>query len=516
MCGVMGVIKCGSSAQALAGSDGVISAQDLAARAEESAAYQVYKGLLMLQHRGQDAAGILSFDFSDHRFHLKKNLGLVGSVFKEGDLQDIPGPMAIGHNRYATMGGDGLRDVQPMALGHPYGIGLGHNGNLVNYRELKELLEKKYKAQLLTANDAEILLQLWGQLLVENIGQGGDFNFEDSKKATFSLFEKAKGAYSVVGLVAGEGMFAFRDPWGIRPLVLGKKTNADGEVEYSLASETGSLRFLQHEYVREIKPGEYLFIHRTGKIDCAVMPLPQTQKASPCMFEWVYFAGAEGVVGDKAVYSVRLRLGELLAKKVSASMQARNWRPDIIMPVPDTSRSAGLAMAEALAIPYREGLIKNRYIQRSFILSEQEKREKAVELKLIPVVSEIVGKSILLVDDSIVRGTTSKKIVGLLKSLGAREVHLAITCPPIRHACFYGIDYPEKEQLLAGNRSEEQMAQWIGCQELVFLDTDDLHQAIGKNDLCLGCLNGNYPVGGECQEKFGQDRQKYKLKENKQ
>lgn len=473
------------------------------------ASREVYQGLLTLQHRGQDSAGILSYDFAHGRFFQEKGIGLVASVFNQKNLSRLYGDMAIGHARYATAGVDEQEDLQPMVVGHPFGIGMAHNGNLVNYQPLRKKLFEQFKVQLLTNNDLELILMYWAQYYLE-ISEDKEFSPKVAMEATRKVMEIAKGAYAVVAPIAEWGMMGFRDPKGIRPLVLGEKWDDVAlKKSYCLASETVALNFLGYNYVRDIEPGEFIFISKTGEI--ISQSLISKVSSSPCMFEWVYFSGAESTWENRSIYSTRLNLGRQLAKKVKQRLFEKDIRPDIVMPVPDTSRTAAIGLAFDLKLPYREGLIKNRYIFRSFILNDQDKREKAVELKLAPVKSEIEGKSILLVDDSVVRGTTCKKIIALLKRYGAREITLAITCPPVRYPCYYGIDFPIAEELLAENKSEEEMARNIQARDVIFLDTEDLHAAIELNSLCKACVDGKYPTDVSEGKAFGECRRKTEL-----
>jgi amidophosphoribosyltransferase len=325
-------------------------------------------------------------------------------------------------------------------------------------------------------------------------------SFEKLERAVHSVMKEAVGGYSVVSLIAGQGLFAFRDPKGIRPLILGKREtmvkDATGALvkkpAYCVTSEMILLSFLGYEPVGDIKAGELVFIDLEGNIQRKVLPLASTP--TPCMFEWVYFSGAESTLEDRAVYTTRLKLGEGLARKIRQSIDRGEMSPDIVVPVPETARIAAISLAEELKLPYREVLIKNRYIQRSFILNTPEKRTKAVDLKLNPVKSEIVGKNVLLVDDSIVRGTTSKRLVDLVRRAGAKEVYFVSTCAPIRHACYYGIDFPYPEELIATGRTETQIAEALNADKVIYLDQEGVKEAIGLPSLCMACLDGKYPT----------------------
>ena len=461
------------------------------------AAYEVYNGLLKLQHRGQDAAGILSFDAE--KLHIKKNLGLVPSALSQSDIDKLLGSMAIGHTRYATTGADAFSDLQPMLADLPYGLGMAHNGNLVNYHELARHCEQELDLRLQSTNDLEIFLQLWCHSLQQDSLSPENISFSDAVNATKNIFAQADGAYAVVGILEKLGLFAFRDPKGIRPLVLGRKITEEG-VFHCVASETSALNFLEYEIVRDISPGELVLISPEGVVHSKV--LQNEKKKAHCMFEWVYFAGAESQLDEQSVYRSRLNLGKVLAKRIEDAIKHGLIAPDIVCPVPDTSRPATISLAEEIGIPYREAFIKNRYVQRSFILKSQEARERAVQLKLSPIASEIKGKNILLVDDSVVRGTTSRNIVALLKKYGAKNISMAITCPPIRHGCFYGIDFPSTEELLATDRNLDEIADWIGVDQVFYLNTNDLEEAIGTKSLCMGCINGKYPTKNRGFEEF--------------
>lgn len=498
MCGVIGIIDPENH-----------ETQYAPANTPASAAYECYRGLLALQHRGQDAAGILSYDSRTRMFLQEKDLGLVTQVFNQEKIEKLSGHMAIGHTRYATMGSDGKRDIQPMVTGIPFGLGMVHNGNILNYPELAQNLASDYRHQLLTANDLEVLINYFGQFLLD--GSGGvatdlTFSFKNISNAVEKLFKTVNGGYAALALIAGQGLVAFRDPKGIRPLVMGARDNGNGEKSYCLASETIAMTYLGYKYLRDIAPGEVVFIDTHGKMQSTV--IRDEKEKAPCMFEWVYFSGAESTLGHQAVYGARLRLGERLAQKAKAAIDAGEIAPDVVMPVPDTSRPAAISAADVLGLPYREGLIKNRYVARSFILRTQEEREAAVELKLSPIESEIAGKRILLIDDSIVRGTTSKKIVSLLMKHGAKEVIFGVTCPPLRHACYYGIDFPDPKSLIANGKDVDAIAKWMGVSKVIYLDEEDLRQAIGISKLCMACLNGKYPTEVKAGGDFTRERQK--------
>ncbi len=472
------------------------------------AAYEAYRGLLTLQHRGQDAAGILSYDKDRRKFYGHKALGLVSQAIDSEHLETCTGNMAIAHTRYATVGTDGVGDLQPMVTGFPFGVGMIHNGNIVNYHSLAKELGENYDLQMLTNNDLELMLHLWCQKILEKRGANNQpITFDHVKSSASWIIEKTKGAYALVGMLAGVGMFGLRDPDGIRPLMIGKRKSVNG-YEYCLASESLALNFLGFEVLRNVQPGEVVLITEHGELQSSIVG--HKEKPSHCMFEWIYFAGAESTIEDISVYGARLNLGKVLAEKTRSYIESGEISPDFVCPVPDTSRTASIGLAETLGLPYREGLIKNRYIQRSFILNTQDKREKAVELKLSPVRSEIEGRNILLVDDSVVRGTTSKKIIDLLKRYGAKEITLAITCPPLRYGCFYGIDFPAEDELIATGRTQEEIAQWVGANKVIYLDPADVTEALQIDGLCMACINGKYPTDVSEGQEFARQRRKLK------
>ncbi len=474
----------------------------------DEAAKDVFLGLITLQHRGQDAAGILSFDFkaqTSQNLHLTKNIGLVESVFNREQIENLKGSFAIGHTRYSTIGKGVLSEVQPFLSNYPYGIGIVHNGNIANYPKIKDKLKEEMRVRCLTGSDTEAILNWISQKLEGT-------SFEHITKAVQSVFNEVSGSYSIVGLIAEAGLIAFRDVHGIRPLLLGKKI-VDGKNVYMVASETSPMSFLGYTVERNLEPGEILFIDKSSKLHSKILTskLDGKSDARPCMFEWVYFASAESEIEGAPVHGTRLMLGKNLSKIIRDKMRKGEVSADVVIPVPDTARPAATAIAEELGIPYRDVLIKNRYITRTFILGSQSKREKAVDLKLHPIKSEIKGKNVILVDDSIVRGTTSKKLVQLVRDAGANKVYFVSTCPPIRNACFYGIDFPDVAELIAGGKElkdeadsiedlEKKVAQSIGADGVVYQTIEGLKSAISissnskvKNP-CMACLNGKYPT----------------------
>lgn len=468
---------------------GIITPKQHVASIQSSS--EVYRALLSLQHRGQDAAGILSYNTHNKQFHWHKDQGLISQVFHhKHKLEKLTGEISLGHTRYTTVGPDSKVNLQPMLTGYPFGVGMIHNGNILNYHSEKKKLEQEDDQHFLSNNDLELLLNYWCKIFQM---QPIELSFfEKAQNVTENIFENFLGAFSVIGVMASKGMFAFRDPNGIRPLVLGRKNNDNNAVSYCLTSETDSLNIIGYDYVRDIEPGELIYIDLEGNITNKI--LRNNAHSSPCMFEWVYFSGARSVIQGKSVYDTRFKLGTNLANKIKTMIEKKELFPDVVVPVPDTSRISALAIAEVLKLPYREGLLKNRYSHRSFILNSQIEREKMVELKLSPVPSEVKGKKILLVDDSVVRGTTSKKIVDMLKRYGAKEVYMAVACPPIKNPCYYGIDFPSSKELLAAHKTYDEISKTINIEKIIYLDLEDLKKSIGLEHICSACLDGNYPT----------------------
>ena len=469
-------------------------------------AEDAYQVLTALQHRGQDASGMVSFDQENARFFSHKKLGLVSNVYKREDLSKFKGNVLIGHNRYTTVGYNREWDVQPMFSGFPLGMALAHNGNTLNLHELKTKLQEEKSIQSLTSSDLECFLNLYNLFISER------FSFQKTKGITYELLadvskkvvDIVNGSYALVGLIANFGLFGLRDPNGIRPLVLGEKNG-----RYCLASESGGIDFADFKFIRDVKPGECIFIDFHGNIHSTIL---KKSKRAHCMFEWVYFAGAESFIEGKAVYQARLNLGKFLGQQIKQLISQGEIQPDLVSPVPDTGRTAAMALSEILNLPYRECLIKNRYSQRSFIMNSQKIRDEMIHRKLIPIRSEIEGKNILLVDDSIVRGTTSKKIIQLLRKYGVNKVYFASTCPPITHSCFYGIDFPSSSELVAHGKNISGIAEDIGidADKVIYLTIENLNRALLKDKMCTGCLTGQYPTEIKHGDVFAQNRKREK------
>jgi amidophosphoribosyltransferase len=467
------------------------------------AAKEAFLGLTTLQHRGQDAAGILTYDSTG--FHRVKNIGLVESVFTRENMSTLSGSIAVGHARYSTSGKGNLIEVQPFLLSYPFGLGMVHNGNVINSQGLKNELRSRNRRHMLTHSDTEIVLNLFAEGLAQSPmveSNSSELNFAHICSAVQDIFRRVNGSYSIATLIAEHGLVAFRDPYGIRPLIWGRKKLQCGKYAYMVASESVALSFLGYEIIRDLHPGEVLFIDLDGKVYTRII---DQRGRRHCMFEWVYFASPESEIDRIPVYRSRINLGKNLGQKIRRQIEGLQIKPDVVVPVPETSRIAAIALAEIIDVPYREVLIKNRYIKRTFILDSQEKREKAVNLKLSPVRSEIEGKRVLLVDDSIVRGTTSKKIIELVRNAGASKVYFVSTCPPIQNPCYYGIDFPEESELIASGRDLKTIENELGADAVIYQDLKGLEKAIqesspqshpGSENVqpCMACLNCEYPT----------------------
>ena len=455
----------------------------------------LYDGLQVLQHRGQDAAGIVTAE--GEMFHMHKDTGMVRDVFRTRDMRNLVGNAGIAHVRYPTAGNAGSSaEAQPFYVNSPFGIVLAHNGNLTNTDELNANLCRRHLRHINTGSDSEVLLNVLASELQHVIGSRSKLEVADVFDAVAALNRQVRGAYGVVALIAGYGMLAFRDPHGIRPLVLGRHTDEAGRTAYMVSSESIVFPSLGYELVRDIAPGEAVFIGFNGEFhsrQCAEAP-----RLLPCLFEYVYFARPDSVMNGVSVYQARLDMGVTLAEKVKRSLRADEI--DVVMPIPDTSRPSALQLAMHLGKPYREGLIKNRYIGRTFIMPGQATRKKSVRQKLNPIDSEFAGKSILLVDDSIVRGTTSREIVEMVRAAGARKVYFASAAPEVRYPNVYGIDMPTRAELIANGRSAEQIAAEISADGVVFQDLGDLENVVRALNPAIegfdsSCFNGCYATG---------------------
>ncbi|MEY4082805.1 MAG: amidophosphoribosyltransferase [Pseudomonadota bacterium] len=453
----------------------------------------LYDALLLLQHRGQDAAGIATSQ--GKRINLARGNGLVRDVFRTRDMRNLHGDMGIGHVRYPTAGSAvNSEEAQPFYVNAPFGIVLGHNGNLTNAAELQEDMYRRDRRHINTESDSEVLLNVFAHELQQAVS-GLTLDPDAVFAAVTVLHKRAKGAYACVAMIPGFGVIGFRDPYGIRPLALGCQETPRGQ-EYMLASESVALEGLGFTLLRDIAPGECVVITQDRQIfskQCADRTI-----LNPCVFEYVYFARPDSLMDGISVYDARLKMGETLAAEVARRFPAGDI--DVVMPIPDSSRPAALQLAKHLNVPYREGFIKNRYVGRTFIMPGQEVRKKSVRQKLNAMASEFKGKRVLIVDDSIVRGTTSREIVSMARESGAKGVVFASAAPPVRFPNVYGIDMPTRRELIAHNRDDSQICQAIGADELMYQAIEDMKRDVrGFNPLVTGleasCFDGHYITG---------------------
>lgn len=434
----------------------------------------IYDALTVLQHRGQDAAGIVTID-DENRFRLRKANGLVSDVFQQVHMLRLAGNTGIGHVRYPTAGSSSVSEAQPFYVNSPYGLTLVHNGNLTNSVELKEKLFNLARRHVNTNSDSELLLNI----LAYHLDQPQKYALtpQDIFNAVKQTHEDIRGAYACIAMIIDHGMVAFRDPHGIRPLVLGKREE-HGKTEYMFASESVALDVVGFEFVRDVAPGEAIFITFDGELyaqQCADNPV-----LTPCIFEYVYFARPDSCIDGVSVYAARVHMGQRLGEKI-----AREWQDmdiDVVIPVPETSNDIALRIANVLNKPYRQGFVKNRYVGRTFIMPGQAQRVSSVRRKLNTIASEFKGKNVLLVDDSIVRGTTSEQIVEMARAAGAKKVYFASAAPEIRYPNVYGIDMPTRSELIAYERNTDEIAKLIGVDKLVFQDLSDLTGSVQQEN----------------------------------
>ena len=469
MCGIVGVIGRGPVNQLL------------------------YDSLLLLQHRGQDAAGIATSN--GNHFNMYKAHGLVKDVFRTRNMRSLPGTSGIGQVRYPTAGSsDSVEEAQPFYVNAPFGITFAHNGNLTNWRELRESLFSVDRRHINTNSDSEVLLNVLAHELQRAAG-GVSLDESAIFRAVNSVHRRVKGAYAVVAQISGYGLLAFRDPHGIRPLCLGKLETAGG-TEWMVASESVALEGSGFTFVRDILPGESVFISLDGLVSSELCA--EGAIHAPCIFEYVYFARPDSVLDGVSVYGARLRMGEYLADKLARTLRLGDI--DVVMPIPDSSRPSAMQLSERLGLNYREGLIKNRYVGRTFIMPGQAVRKKSVRQKLNVIASEFKGRNVLLVDDSIVRGTTSREIVQMARDAGARKVYMASAAPPVRYPNVYGIDMPTSSELVAHNRTVDEIRDIIGCDALIYQDVDAMKKALGSlnkniSGFDASCFDGVYVTG---------------------
>lgn len=453
----------------------------------------LYDGLLMLQHRGQDASGIVTAQ--GNTFHMHKGLGLVRDVFRTRNMRALAGNIGIGHVRYPTAGSaNSSAEAQPFYVNSPFGIVLSHNGNLTNAEQLNQELFRTDLRHVNTNSDSEVLLNVLAHELQEST-RNCQLDPATIFAAVAGVHKRCKGAYAVVAMIAGYGLLAFRDPYGIRPLVFGTAENELGD-EYLIASESVALDTLGFKLIRDIQPGEAIFIDEDGNFynkQCA-----PDASLNPCIFEYVYLARPDSVIDGISVYETRLNMGEHLAEKIRNTMHHLDI--DVVIPIPDSSRPSALQLANSLGVDFREGFVKNRYVGRTFIMPGQQQRRKSVRQKLNAMSIEFRGKNVMLVDDSIVRGTTSREIVQMAREAGANKIYFASAAPPVRFPNVYGIDMPTRQELIATDRTTEEICNEIGADYLIFQDLDALNHAVSKvlptvKSFETSCFNGDYITG---------------------
>ena len=457
----------------------------------QSVNQDLFDALTVLQHRGQDAAGIVTCE--GNRLHLRKDNGLARDVFTNAQMLKLRGNMGIAHVRYPTAGCTSSAEAQPFYVNSPFGLTLAHNGNLTNTEELKNALFVEDQRHINTDSDSEVLLNVFAHEL-QALGKL-QLSVDDVFAAVAGVHRRCRGAYAVVIMIAGFGILGFRDPHGIRPIVYGTRNTEQGS-EIMMASESVALDVLGFNLVRDIEPGEAVFVEQSGTLhtrQCA-----EHVDHSPCIFEYVYFARPDCIIDRISVYKARLRMGEKLADKI-----LREWPDhdiDVVIPIPDTSRTSSLQLANKLGVKYREGFIKNRYIGRTFIMPGQQMREKSVRQKLNAISLEFEGKNVLLVDDSIVRGTTSAQIIQMARDAGAKKVYFASAAPPVRYPNVYGIDMPAAHELIAHDRTEQEVCEAIGADRIIYQDLDDLIEAVRKGNPTIehfdtSCFSNQYVTG---------------------
>ena len=468
----------------------------------------LYQGLLAIQHRGQDSAGVITYD---GLFHVKKGNGLIQDIFTAENARRLKGTIGVGHTRYPTIGGGMGEDAQPFLVNSPYGIIMAHNGNVINYSELRENIFKRYKRHLNSNNDVEVILNEFAQDLaaLDTLRLTPDDIFAAVKQ----VYQKVKGSYSVIAYIAEQGMVAFRDPCGIKPLVYGERKN--GLISsYGIASESVSLNLMDFSDIKDVLPGEAIFIDNKRKLHRKKIA---DGRHAPCLFEWVYFARPDTYIDGVNVYETRVNLGRILADDI----KKLNLEIDVVVPVPDSARDAAIEIARDLNLSYREALVKNRYIGRTFIMPTEDKRRTSVRQKLNPIASELKDKNVLIVDDSIVRGNTSRAIIKLVRKCGAKKVYFASYSPPLRHPCVYGIDMQTEDEFVARNVDEVEIAQRIGADKVIYQTLDSLKKAVHMGneqiqEYCAACFDGIYPTGDvtpEILDKIQKERKQNQLKQ---
>ncbi len=465
---------------------------------DDPAVSALYDGLLALQHRGQDAAGIATFD---QRFHLKKGDGLVRDVFRQKNMDRLRGTVGVGHVRYPTVGNGTAEDAQPFIVTAPLGIAMAHNGNITNFRQVKEQLARTHRRYIDSECDCEVILNVFADELELQIGKGGmgqALSPEVIFNSVARVFRDIKGAYSAVGYIAGQGLVAFRDPFGIKPAIMGTRVEPSGKASWCVASESVSLDLMGYTVTRDIQPGEVVYITDAGEVHSRMMATPNHH---PCVFEWIYFARPDSLIDKVSVYRTHVRLGEALANQIVAS----GLRIDAVIPVPDSARAAATGLAAKLGVPYREGFVKNRYIGRTFIMPGQLERKRSLRHKLNAIKLEFEGKDVLILDDSIVRGNTSRELVSMARKSGARRIYLASYSAPIKFPCVYGIDMSTRQELMARERNNEEIAKALGADAVFYQTVSDMNAAVREGQatfehFCNACFTGKYPTGDVSEE----------------
>lgn len=453
----------------------------------------LYDALTILQHRGQDAAGIVTENHG--RFYLRKNNGMVSDIFTLNHMTHLQGNQGIAHVRYPTAGSSCSAEAQPLYVNSPYGITIAHNGNLTNQEELTQGLFKEDLRHVNTNSDSEVLLNVIAHEL-QKCGKL-DLSPEDLFTAITSMYKRCRGAYAVIGMISGHGIFGFRDPNGIRPLIYGSRINEDGTTDYMIASESVALDALGYEIERDVKPGEIVYIDHEGNFHSKICDGSRTH--APCIFEYVYFSRPDSIIEGSLVYKARVRMGQYLAEKIKKEIPNHNI--DVVIPIPESSRPSAMELAYTLRVKFREGFVKNRYIGRTFIMPGQALREKSVKQKLNAIPLEFQDKNVLIVDDSIVRGTTSKKIIEMAREAGAKKVYFASAAPAIRYPNVYGIDMPVKSELVAYDRTDEEVCKEIGADWLIYQDLCALIKSAtpsdeeGKRKFDCSVFDGKYVTG---------------------
>jgi amidophosphoribosyltransferase len=448
----------------------------------EKVVYDLLSGLLTLQHRGQDSAGIVTFK---DNFKMKKGIGLVNEVFENKHFDRLDGNIGLGHVRYTTHGTKDIENAQPITTNFPFGIAMVHNGNVTNFKEMNRAMYEDYHVMPTSSNDLEIILYTLAAELKKNDLK--TITVEQIFEAVTQTQKRIQGAYAVIAVIANHGLLAFQDPNGIRPLVLGKKETANGVV-YGLASESITFDHLGYDIIRDLKPGEIVFIDEDYQLHSTI---GHHTKQAFCVFEFIYFAREDAVFHHKNVAGSRVRLGQYIAEQIKAS----GLQPDVVIDVPSSGYFAASGLAEKLGVPYHRGLFKSNYIGRSFIAPQQSERENIVKQKLNPIKKAIRDKKVVVVDDSIVRGTTSKRIVQTLKEAGAKEIYFVSSAPPVINTCVYGIDMSVTTELIAANKTQEEIREYIGADALFYLKPEDLDQIFSQFPVCKACFTGHYPTG---------------------